>query len=99
MNNKKKKIETSKLLLWISYVIAIILTLIIIGCTFLQIECSNIVSIIGYSYAEVAAVNAFYLNMNKRLNVPKITMTIYQDLPQELKDQVDINNLLSNILN
>ena len=99
MNNKKKKIETSKLLLWISYVIAIILTLIIIACTFLQIECSNIVSIIGYSCAEVAAVNAFYLNMNKRLNVPKITMTIYQDLPQELKDQVDINNLLSNILN
>jgi len=95
----KKKTETSKKLLWVSYIIAITLTLIVIICTFLNIECSNIASIIPYSYTEVGAVNIFYLTMNKRLNAPKVVMGLYNDLPDELKEQVDINNLLSNILN
>lgn len=96
---KLKKIETSKLLLYVSYAIAIILTILVIVGTFLNIDCSNIVSIIGYSYGEVATVNAFYLNMNKRINAPKVVMGLYSDLPDELKEQVDVNNLLSNILN
>ena len=95
----KRKIETSKKLLWVSYIIAITLTLIVIICTFLNIECSNIASIIPYSYTEVGAVNVFYLTMNKRLNAPKVIMGLYNDLPDNLKEQVDINNLLSNILN
>lgn len=95
----KKKMETSKLLLWISYIVAISLTILVITCTFLNIECSNIASIIPYSFAEVSAVNTFYLVMNKRLNAPKVVMGLYNDLPDELKEQVDINNLLSNILN
>ena len=99
VNMNKKKIETSKKLLWVSYIIAIALTLIVVICTFLNIECSNITSIIPYSYTEVGAVNVFYLTMNKRLNAPKVVMGLYNDLPDNLKEQVDINNLLSNILN
>ena len=99
MKEKKKKMETSKKLLWVSYVVAISLTILVIVCTFLNIDCSNIASIIPYSYTEVGAVNAFYLMMNKRLNAPKVVMGLYNDLPDELKEQVDINNLLSNILN
>lgn len=99
MKKKKKKMETSKKLLWVSYVVAISLTVLVIVCTFLNVECSNIASIIPYSYTEVGAVNAFYLMMNKRLNAPKVVMGLYNDLPDNLKEQVDINNLLSNILN
>ena len=95
----KKKMETSKLLLWISYIIAITLTLLVVICTFAEIECSNIASIIPYSYTEVGAVNVFYLTMNKRLNVPKVLMGIYNDMPNELKKQVDINSLLGNLMN
>lgn len=95
----KKRMETSKKLLWISYIIAITLTLIVTACTFAQIECSNIASIIPYSYGEVAAVNVFYLTMNKRLNAPKVVMGIYNDLPEELKSQIDINSLFSNLMN
>ena len=87
----KRKIETSKKLLWVSYIIAIALTLIVVICTFLNIECSNIASIIPYSYTEVGAVNVFYLTMNKRLNAPKVVMGLYNDLPDNLKEQVDIN--------
>lgn len=96
---KKKKMETSKKLLYVSYFIAITLTIIVVICAFLNIECSNISNIIPYSYGEVAAVNVFYLTMNKRLNAPKVLMGIYQDLPDDLKEQIDINNLLSNIMN
>lgn len=95
----KKKIETSKKILWLSYIIGIALTIIVVICTLLNIECGNITTIASASWIEIGASNAFYYTMNKRLNAPKVVMGLYNDLPQELKEQVDINNLLSNILN
>lgn len=99
MGDKKRKMETSKKILWLSYAIGITLTLIVVVCSFLGIECSNITTLAGAAWLEISASNVFYLNMNKKLNVPKIVMGIYQDLPDELKEQVDINSLFSNILN
>lgn len=97
--NNKKKMETSKKILWLSYIIAIALTIIVIICSLLSIECSNITSLAGYSWGEVAAANVFYYTMVKRLNAPKIVMGIYNDLPDSLKEQIDINNLFSNLMN
>ena len=97
--DKKRKMETSKKILWLSYIIGITLTLIVVVCSCLGIECSNITTLAGAAWLEISASNVFYLNMNKKLNVPKIVMGIYQDLPDELKEQVDINSLFSNILN
>ena len=96
---KSVKMETSKLMLWISYSITAILVFLVILCTFLNIECSNIASILPYAFGEVATVNGAYLLMNRRLNAPKVVMHLYNELPKEVRDQVDINNLLSNILN
>lgn len=95
----KKKIETSKKILIISYILAIILTLIVIVGTFIGIECGYITTLASATWLEVSASNVFYYTMCKRLNVPKVIMGIYGDLPQELKSQVDINNLLSNLMN
>ena len=95
----KNKMETSKKILWLSYIIGITLTIIVIICTLLNIECGNITTIASAAWIEISASNVFYYTMNKRLNAPKVVMGLYQDLPKELKDQVDINNLLSNILN
>lgn len=95
----KKKLETSKKILVISYTIAIILTIIVIVCTFAEIECSNVTTLAGTAWVEVSSSNIFYYTMCKRLNVPKVIMGIYGDLPQELKSEVDINNLLSNLMN
>ncbi len=95
----KKKLETSKKILIISYVLAIILTFIVIVCTFTGIECGYITTLASAAWLEVSASNVFYYTMCKRLNVPKVVMGIYGDLPQELKDQVDINNLLTNLMN
>ena len=95
----KKKIETSKKILAISYILAIALTLIVVICTFVGIECGYITTLAGAAWLEVSASNVFYYTMCKRLNVPKVIMGIYGDLSPELRKQVDINNLLSNLMN
>ena len=97
--NNKKKMETSKKILWLSYIIGITLTIIVVICSLFSIECSNITTIASAAWLEISASNVFYYTMNKRLNAPKVVMGLYNDLPEELKEQVDINNLLSNILN
>ena len=99
MKKRKRKMETSKQVLLMSYGIAIILTLIVIICSLFGIECSNITTLAGYSWGEVAVANGFYYTMVKRLNAPKIIMQLYKELPKELKDQIDINNLFSNLMN
>lgn len=96
---KKKRMETSKKLVWFSWLVAIILTLLVIILEPCGVDCTNLTTITGYSWAEVATANVFYYTMVKRLNAPKVIMNIYNDLPDNLKEQVDINNLLSNLLN
>ena len=85
-----KKIETSKLILIISYVIAIVLTSIVVVGTFLNYEMSNITTITALAYAEVSACNIFYYKKASRENVIKI----YNSLPPEVKEQLDINQML-----
>lgn len=99
MNKSKKKIETSKKILWMSYAVAGILTMIVVICTFCNFECSNITTIAGFAWTEVASANIFYYNMNKRLNAPKVVMHLYDSLSDDLKEQIDINNLFSNLMN
>lgn len=95
----KKKTETSKKILAISYILAILLTIIVVICTFINVECGYITTLASAAWLEVSASNIFYYTMCKRLNVPKVIMGIYGDLPSELRDQIDINNLLSNLMN
>lgn len=95
----KKKTETSKKILIISYLLAILLTITVVICTFINVECGYITTLAGAAWLEVSASNVFYYTMCKRLNVPKVIMGIYGDLPSELRAQVDINNLLSNLMN
>lgn len=94
-----RKIETSKKILIISYIVAFFLTTIVVICTLSGIECGNITTLAGAAWLEISASNVFYYTMCKRLNVPKVVMGIYGDLPDKLKEQVDINNLLSNLMN
>ena len=91
--------EMSKKILWMSYISGITLTLIVVVCSFMNIECSNITTLAGAAWLEISASNIFYYTMNKRLNAPKIVIGLYNDLPHELKEQVDINNLFLNIMN
>ena len=91
--------ETSKKILLVSYIIGLSLTLIVVVCTILGVECGNITQLASAAWLEISASNVFYYTMCKRLNVPKIVMYLYKDLPDNLKEQVDINNLLCTLMN
>lgn len=88
---KNKKIETSKLIVWASYAIAIALSLVVIIGTFLGFEVSDITTIAALVWAEVAVSNRHYFQKASKENVLKIAKKI----PEEYKDQVDINQLLN----
>lgn len=93
------KIETSKKLLWLNHVIFYVLITLVIICTFAGIECSNLTTVTSCVAVEVGAATSFYYSMNKKLNLPKIIKHIYDDAPDELRRQMDINQILSNISN
>ena len=80
-------IETSKLILFISYVISVALTVVVIVGTFLGFDMSNVTQITLISYGEVTASNIFYFKKSGREN-------IFKNLPKEFLEKVDINNLI-----
>lgn len=81
------KIETSKLILIVSYLISVILTVIVVIGTFTGNDMEYVTQIALISYAEVSASNIFYYKKATREN-------IFKNLPKDYLDQVDINNLL-----
>lgn len=96
---QKPKMETSKKLLYLNYGIFAVLIIVIIYCTLTQIECSNLTTVASCMAAEVGCATSVYYTMCKRLNMPKVIKHIYDDLPEELRSQLDLNQLLSNISN
>lgn len=91
--------ETSKKILLFSDLASAILSIVIIYCTFKGIECTNLVTICALSWGETATSHAFYYNKTKKENLPKVVMGLYNGLEKDLKEQVDINNLLTNLMN
>ena len=87
-----KKIETSKKILLISYIVAIILTVIVIIGSFIDHDMSNITTIASLAWSEVAASNIFYFKKAAKENVPKVIAS----LDKNLQNQIDINQLLNN---
>lgn len=83
--------ETSKKIILCSYIAAFILTLIVIVGTFMGYEVSNITTIASLVWGEVAVSNAFYFRKAAKENVPKVIAS----MPDDLRNQVDINQLLS----
>lgn len=86
-----KRIETSKLILIVSYSAAIILTAIVVYGAFAEVDMTNVVQIALAAWAEIAATNVWYYKKAGAENKIKIAKT----LPKELKEQVDINQILN----
>ena len=87
-----KKIETSKKILFISYIVAIILTVIVVIGSFIDYDMTNITTIASLAWGEVAASNIFYFKKAAKENVPKVIAS----LDKNLQNQIDINQLLNN---
>lgn len=86
----KKKMETSKKILLASYIIAIILTIIVVVGSFMSFDVSNITTIAALAWGEIAVSNGFYYTKAAKENVIKIV----SGLDENLKEQIDINQLL-----
>lgn len=87
-----KKIETSKKILLISYIVAIILTFTVVVGSFLDHDMTNITTIASLAWGEVATSNIFYYKKATKENVPKVIAS----LSENLQNQIDINQLLNN---
>ena len=85
----KKRIETSKLILIVSYIAAITLTAIVVYGAFAGVDMSNVVQITLSAWAEVAASNVWYYKKAAKENVIKIA----KSLPKDMRDQFDINQM------
>lgn len=82
-----KKIETSKLILIVSYMISIILTIIVVLGAFIDKDMTHVVQIALASYVEVGASNIWYYKKATREN-------IFKNIPEKYLENIDINNLL-----
>lgn len=89
----KNKIDCSKKILIVSYIIAISLTLVMVIGTLLDIEVSPIENITLASWGEVTAANSFYFYYIKSKIENKLK--IISTLPQDLKAQIDINQVIN----
>lgn len=79
--------ETSKLILCISYLLAIILTVITVIGAFTDKSMEYVVQIALASYGEVAAANIWYFKKAAREN-------IFKNIPKEYLEGIDLNNLI-----
>lgn len=86
-----KKVETSKVILILSYTAAFVLTAIVIIGAFVGVDMSNVTPLALAAWAEVAATNIWYYKKAARENVLKIA----KRLPDEMKSQIDINQFLN----
>lgn len=86
----KKRMETSKKIILASYIMAIILSLVVIVGSFIGMDMSNTTTIAALAFGEIAASNVWYFKKASKENVIKIA----KDIPEEFKEQVDINQLL-----
>ena len=81
------KVETSKLILTVSYLISIVLTVIVVIGAFKGLDMSNVTQIALASYVEVSASNVWYYKKATREN-------IFKNLPKKYLENLDINNLI-----
>ena len=89
---KKNKIECSKLIILASYILTISLTSIMVIGAFIEKDMSSLENIVLASWGELSAANVWYFIKAKVENRIKIISS----LPKELKEQVDINQIINN---
>lgn len=83
----KKKIETSKLILLVSYIISITLTVFVVIGAIVGWDMGYVTQIALISYGEVTASNIWYYKKATREN-------IFKNLPKEHLKNLDINEVV-----
>lgn len=84
----KSKIETSKKIIAVSYVIGIILTALTVAGIIFGYDVSALGIITGAAFAEISVSNAFYYNKAKKENLLKIAAGAANDAEKEKVDDI-----------
>lgn len=74
-----------------SYIVAFILTAIVVIGSIVGYDTSNITTLAGFAWGEIAVSNTFYYKKAAKENVPKIIAS----MDKELREQIDVNSLLN----
>ena len=91
--NLKIKITTSKLILIVSYTVAITLSAIVVYGTFTGSDMTHVAVIAGMAWAEVAAANVWYYKKAEKENIIKIALS----LSEKLKQSIDIGQIIDKL--
>ena len=98
---KEKKdagMTTSKKILIASYIIAGILTALVVVGTIFGYDVSALGIITSAAYAEVSVSNGFYYNKAKKENVMKIAIGCVRETPEQAADLAAIISALGGVL-
>ena len=91
--NLKIKITTSKLILIVSYTVAITLSAIVVYGAFAGRDMTHVAVIAGMAWAEVAAANVWYYKKAEKENIIKIALS----LSEKLKQSIDIGQIIDKL--
>ena len=91
--NLKIKITTSKLILIVSYTVAITLSAIVVYGAFIGSDMTHVAVIAGMAWAEVAAANVWYYKKAEKENIIKIALS----LSEKLKQSIDIGQIIDKL--
>lgn len=84
----KGKIETSKKIIAVSYIIGILLAILTVAGIILGYDVSALGIITGAAFAEISVSNAFYYNKAKKENLLKIAAGAANDADTEKVDDI-----------
>ena len=90
--------ETSKKILWISYIITGILTIVTFIAAFVGLDVMALTTITGLAWGEVIASNAFYFNKAKKENTLKIALGTAKENPDQIDNITAILTALGGII-
>lgn len=84
----KNKIETSKKIIAVSYIIGILLAILTVAGIIFGYDVSALGIITGAAFAEISVSNAFYYNKAKKENLLKIAAGAANDANTEKVDDI-----------
>ena len=93
----KRKTETSKIILFVSYIIGIILTVLTAAGIIAGFDVSPLVTVTGLAYAEIGVSNGFYYNKAKKENAMKIAIGFVESNPEKAEQLAAVVNAIGGI--
>ena len=94
-----KKLCFSKKLLVTDYIVLFLMLTIFTVLSFLDLNTVEWAAVIGVWGAQVAVSTGAYYAKARSENLIKLPMQLYKDLPKDVQERIDINQLIDSVFN